>query len=232
MTLRFGPLTGLAVVFTGVVLIACSPDENPRDVAGTEPTSNHRYFAESPANAPKDLSAWCLDADMPNMSIDESVAYWQNIFDDQRSHYPEQSFPSQQEVERQKRSEWSDVVNDLVPPGGDAAFAQDVCGLPPLDGALYSGIPMREVRGHAAELGRRACTSIIEQGAAGLWQSLQAQESDRSDIAAYSYLIHSAIAHVCPQLSDLTAGPTGIVRCANVVPDPSARPGEGVFCVN
>jgi hypothetical protein len=233
MTLRFGPaLTGLAVVFTGVVLIACSPDENPRDVAGTEPPSNHRYFAESPANAPKDPSAWCLDADMPNMSIDESVAYWQNIFDDQRSHYPEQSFPSKQEVERQKRSEWSDVVNDLVPPGGDAAFAQDVCGLPQLDGALYSGIPMREVRGHAAELGRRACTSIIEQGAAGLWQSLQAQESDRSDIAAYSYLIHSAIVHVCPQLSDLTAGPTGIVRCANVVPDPSARPGEGVFCVN
>ncbi|TSD47213.1 hypothetical protein FFI94_014305 [Rhodococcus sp. KBS0724] len=225
-------VAGMAVVFAGFVLVACSPAENPHDVAGTEQTLNPRYFAEPPEDTPKDPSARCLDADMPNMSIDESVAYWQNIFDDQRSHYPEQSFPSQQEVERQKRSEWSDVVTDLVPPGGDAAFAQDVCGLPPLDGALYSGIPMREVRGHAAELGRRACTSIIEQGAAGLWQSLQAQESDRSDIAAYSYLIHSAIVHVCPQLSDLTAGPTGIVRCANVIPDPSARPGEGVFCVN
>ncbi|MFE4499826.1 hypothetical protein ACFRFQ_08165 [Rhodococcus sp. NPDC056743] len=223
---------GIAVVFIGFVLVACSPDSNARLVVGTEPTSDHRNFAEPPVNAPIDPSARCLDADMPNVGIDESVAYWQNIFDDQRSHYPEQSFPSQQEVESQKRAEWSQVVNDLVPPGGDAAFARDVCGLPQLDGALYSGIPMREVRGHAAELGRRACTSLIEQGAAGLWKSLQAQESDRSDIAAYSYLIHSAIVHVCPQFSDLTAGPTGIVKCANVVPDPSARPGEGVFCVN
>ncbi|WP_336880258.1 hypothetical protein ACMTN4_22670 [Rhodococcus globerulus] len=223
MSLRIVPaLTGVVVVLAGLVAVACTPDQNSRDVAGIEQTPNPRYFAERPSDAPMNPSVHCLDADFANMSVDESVIYWQNIFDDQRIHYPEQSFPSREDLENQKRAEWSHVVNDSVPTGGDAAFARDVCGLPQLDGALYNGIALRELRGHAAELGRRACTSIAEQGTAGLWQSVQALEFDRSDIAAHEYLIHSAIVHVCPQLSDFTTGSAGIERLISPLGNPQS----------
>ncbi|MDI9913706.1 hypothetical protein [Rhodococcus sp. IEGM 1379] len=228
---RIPAATGIVLAVAGLAVVACSPTEKLSDVAEAAQTPNPRYFVELPADAPMDPSAHCLDADLPNMSIEESVAYWQNIFDDQRNHYPEQSFPSRQDLESQKGAEWSQIVNDSVPPGGDGAFAQDICGLPHLDGALYAGTPLREVRGHAAELGRRACTSIAEQGTDVVWQSLQAQGSRRSDIAAYEYLIHSAIVHVCPQLSDFTSGAAGIERCVDLIPDPSAQPGDGVFCL-
>ncbi|MFD4184136.1 hypothetical protein [Rhodococcus sp. NPDC058514] len=233
MTFRLVPtLTAAAVVTSAILMSACSPESNPLDVTPTDEVSQQRYFAEPPVDVPRDPSATCLDADLPNITVDDSIAYWQTIFDDQRSHYPEQPFPSNQDLESQKRAEWSQVVNDAAPPDGDARFARDVCGLIQLDGSLYSGVPLRQVRGHVAEFGRRACTSIAEQGTLGLWQSLQGQEPDRAKATSYEYLIHSAITNVCPQLAEPTTPPTQIEKCADLTPDPSARPEEGVFCLN
>ncbi|WP_433613134.1 hypothetical protein [Prescottella agglutinans] len=233
MTFRFVPTLAAAAVGTAVILMsACSPGGHPRDVTMTHGVSQQRYFAEPPADVLRDPSATCLDADLTNITVDDSVTYWQAIFDDQRSHYPEQSFPSNQDLETQKRAEWSQVVNDAVPPDGDARFARDVCGLIQLDGSLYSALPLRQVRGHVAEFGRRACTSIAEQGTLGVWQSLQTQEPDRAKASSYEYLIHSAITNVCPQLADLTTPSAQIEKCSDLTPDPSARPEEGDFCIN
>jgi hypothetical protein len=233
MTFRFVPtLTAAAIVTSAILMSACSPEANPRNVIATDEVPHQRYFAEPPVDVPRDPSATCLDADLANMTVDDSVAYWQNIFDDQRSHYPEQSFPSNQDLESQKRAEWSKVVDDAVPSGGDARFARDVCGLIQLDGSLYSGLPLRQVRGHAAEFGRGACTAITEQGTLGLWQSLQSQEPDRAKVASYEYLVHSAITNVCPQLAELIKPSAQIEICADLTPDSSARPEDGVLCLN
>jgi hypothetical protein len=233
MTFRFVPTLTAAAIVTSVFLTsACSPEGTPRGVTTTDEVSHQRYFAEPPVDVPRDPSATCLDADLANITVDDSIAYWQTIFDDQRNHYPEQSFPSNQDLEGQKRAEWSQAVDDAVPPGGDSRFARDACGLINLDGSLYSGLPLRQVRGHAAVLGRQTCTSIAEQGTLGLWQSLQAQEPDRAEAASFEYLTHSAITNICPQLAESTTPSTQIEECADLTPDPSARPGEGVFCIN
>ncbi|WP_345341448.1 hypothetical protein [Rhodococcus olei] len=194
------------------------------------PATDQRHFADPPVDAPRDRSARCVDADLANMTVDDYVAYWQTVFTDQRGHHPDQSFPSNQELADQKRAEWSPVVNDAVPPGGDAAFTREVCGLPTLDGTLYSGTPLRHLRGHAAGFGRQTCASIAERGTRDLWESVQAQDADRSKAAAFEYLAHSAITNVCPQLADLTTPPNQVTACADLTPDPSARPSEGTFC--
>ncbi|WP_207841912.1 hypothetical protein [Williamsia soli] len=118
MAFRFVPALAVIALGAAVILLsACSSEVSLRDVTATQEVSQQRYFTEPPVGALKDPSATCLDAHLANVTVDDSVAYWQMIFDDQRSHYPEQSFPSNQDLDRQKRAEWSQVVNAAVPPG-------------------------------------------------------------------------------------------------------------------
>ncbi|MGN7133932.1 hypothetical protein ACTHQY_11745 [Rhodococcoides corynebacterioides] len=183
-----------------------------------------------PVAVDRDPSARCVDSDLPDLTLDEALAYWSAIFDDQRRQYPQQSFPTDEEIRAQRRDEWSTDVDSAVPVGGDAAFARDLCGLTSLDGALYSGEPLRQIRGHAAILGRSACSLVLTDGLTAARETTDSRALDDEAGAEARYLLESAVTHVCPQLADLTTPADAIPRCAVLEPDPSAKPDELVFC--
>ncbi len=183
-----------------------------------------------PVAVDRDPSARCTDSDLPNLTLDEALAYWSAIVDDQRRQYPEQSFPTDAELRTQKSEEWSLDVDSAVPVGGDAAFARDVCGLPSLDGALYSGEALREIRGHAATRGRVACSLVSTDGVTATRELAEGLAADGETAGAGAYLVDSAVTHVCPQLSDLMTPADAIPRCAVLEPDPTATIDEQVFC--
>lgn len=131
MTFRAVPALFAAAVATSAPFTpACGSGNGLGEVPAAIPATDQRHFADPPVDAPRDRSARCADADLANMTVDDHVAYGRTVFTDQRGHDPDQPFPSNQELADQKRAEWSPVVNDAVPPGGDAAFTRDVCGLP------------------------------------------------------------------------------------------------------
>ncbi len=183
-----------------------------------------------PVAVDRDPSAECVDADLPNLTLNDELAYWSAILDDQRRQYPQQSFPTDAEIRTQKKEEWSTDIDSAVPVGGDAAFARDVCGLPSLDGALYSGEPLREIRGHVAARGRSACSLILTDGLTAARETADSLALDDEAGADARYLLESAVTHVCPQLSSLVTPADAIPRCAVLEPDPSAKSDEQVFC--
>jgi hypothetical protein len=198
------------------------------------PPTSDSYFTTAPSDAPVDENAVCVDSTQPNITEDDYLAYWQTVFEDQRATYPDQPFPSSALLADDKRTEWQRGPNDEVPTGGDAAFSQAVCGLPINDGALYSGIELRSLRGQVAQYGRATCNSIAGSSVRQVWEQLHPDDPAAAaipgdDAAQFELLIYSALTHVCPQLADYQGLPE-IQHCADLTPDPSADPEEGVFC--
>lgn len=220
--------TLVAITLTGcsVVTVRHATDGGP---AGT-PAVDATYFDRYPDDAIVDSAATCIDADLPDITVDDAVAAAVTVFDDQRRQYPEQSFPSNEQVAEQKRQEWDPVVTRAVPPGGDGAFARQVCGLRSLDGALYSATPLRRIRGYVAEQGRLTCTDIAASGTQVLWQRIQQTATSRDQAADAEYLVRAALVHVCPQLAERVDAPGAMPDCADLSPDPSARTDSGLFC--
>ncbi|WP_197074683.1 hypothetical protein [Rhodococcus sp. MEB064] len=218
----------LVVTAAAVVATACStPTYGPPDPVLSTP---EQYFATAPTDAPVDDAAVCVDSEQPNLTEEDYVGYWQTVFDDQRSTYPDQSFPSPAQLAEDKRAEWRQGPNDEVPSGADAAFSRAICGLPLNDGQLYSGVKFRALRGHVAELGRAACNTISDSGVGQLWEQLQSTASGPgNEEAQYELVVYSAVRHVCPQLADYQ-GPPLMQKCADLTPDPSADPDEGIIC--
>lgn len=222
--------TGL--IAAALIATACSPQ--PSGPSTTVPSTPERYFATAPTGAPVDRAAVCLDSSEPNITEQDYDDYWQTVFDDQRSTYPDQPFPSREQLAEQKRAEWRQGPNDGVPSGADAAFSRAVCGLPLNDGQLYSGVPFRVLRGHVAQYGRAACNSINESGVQAVWERLHPDspvDSQRPDgeVAQFELVVHSALKNVCPQLADYI-GPPVMQDCGDLTPDPWADPDQGVFC--
>ncbi|MBY6540369.1 hypothetical protein HQ325_16970 [Rhodococcus sp. BP-349] len=220
------------LIAAALVATACSPQ--PGRPSSTAPPRSEQYFATAPTGAPVDQAAVCLDSSEPNITEQDYVDYWQTLFDDQRSTYPDQSFPSREQLAEQKRTEWRQGPNDDVPSGADAAFSRAVCGLPLNDGQLYSGVPFRTLRGHVAQYGRAACNSVLESGVREVWERLHPDSPADSptpdgEAAQFELIAYAALQNVCPQLADYT-GPPVIQDCGNLTPGPSADTGEGVFC--
>nr|WP_141216070.1 MULTISPECIES: hypothetical protein [unclassified Rhodococcus (in: high G+C Gram-positive bacteria)] len=219
----------IAAVF---VATACgTPSEYPPSTAS--PTSE-RYFTTAPDNAPVDETAVCVDSNQPNITEGDYVTYWQTMFDDQRAAYPDQSFPSPEQLAEDKRTEWRLRPNDEVPSGADAAFSRAVCGLPINDGTLHSGVEFRALRGQVAQYGRAVCSSIADSGVRQMWEQLHPTDRVAPTIpgdqaAQFELLVYSALTRVCPQLADYQGLPV-MQNCADITPDPMADPDAHVFC--
>ncbi len=232
-------MVAIAAVTVAAVLGGCSiRPVDPRQlgaapVTPTSPTSGARYFTAPPTGVAKDPSARCIDAGLPNITLDDYLADWRVIFADQRRAHPEGSFPTDESSDQQRTEQWMHApeVAAKVAPGADARFAADVCGLSTNDGALYSGPELRQVRAHVASAGRDTCIRVADEGTKAVWDSIRGLNPKDSDRAAAEYQVYSAIRNICPQLADFTVPPNQIKRCSDVRPDPSARKGELSICL-
>lgn len=219
------------VVASALAGCATTTDRYPdADAPSTPPPTGVAYFTGYPPGVDIDPGATCIDAALPNITVDDAVAATSILFGDRRLQYPAQSSPTPEQLEQQKQEGWNRELAESVPPGGDAAYARQVCGLASLSGTLHSGTPLRQVRGYVAERGRQSCSRIAAVGTAQMQEELDALVRSPVDAGISEYEVSAAIEHVCPQLADLTV-PSGLMMpCADITPDPSARPEEGVFC--
>ncbi|WP_188487935.1 hypothetical protein [Williamsia phyllosphaerae] len=229
-----------AVVVAVVVLVAgCSvravdPRRTPAATPATSSaTPKVRYFTAPPIGVEKNPAARCIDATLPNITLDDYLADWRTIFADQRNAHPEGSFPTDAGSDAQRSERWASAPQILadITPGADARFAADVCGLSTIDGALYSGLELRKLRGHVASLGRETCITIADDGTKAVWERSRSLSRDDGQRLASEYQIYSAIKNVCPQLVDFTVPPNQIQKCSEYRPDPSAREGDGYICL-
>lgn len=226
----------VSTIIAATALAACAtttdryPDADSAGTRTTPPPTDVAYFTGYPSDVDLDPDATCIDAGLPNITVDDAVAATAILFGDRRRQYPEQSSPTPEQLEQQKRESWNSQLAEAVPPGGDGAYARQVCGLANLNGSLYSGTPLRRIRGYVAEQGRQTCSQIASMGTAEVWQEVRTLAGNAADAAAGEYRVRAAIEHVCPQLAELTVPADSLRPCADVTPDPSARPGEGIFC--
>ena len=215
----------------GVFLCGCggstsSPAGNANDTSTSQlqaSTTAGQFFTEIPADVPLNPDVRCVDAELPNITVDEAVTY-------RLQQQVASGDPTPPEtIAEQRRYEWFQGIETKVPPGGDAAYAHDVCGLSIFDGAAQSGTPKRGTRGQVVELGHADCDSIADMGTRDFWD-MATRILTESERAPFEYRVHSAITRLCPQLADQTESANQPVDCSKVTPDPSAKPNEGVWC--
>lgn len=234
---RRNPAVTVSTIVVATALAGCATttDRYPDADYAAAPTTSSlptdaAYFTAYPSGVDLDPDATCVDAALPNITVDDVVAATAILFDDRRRQFPEQSSPTPEQLEQQKREGWNHELAEAVPPGGDGAYARQVCGLASLSGTLYSGTPLRGIRGYVAEQGRQTCAQIAAMQTAEVWQEVRTLAGNAADAAAGEYRVRAAIEHVCPHLAERIV-PSGLMMpCADITPDPSARPGEGIFC--